>query len=142
VGKWWEYVMKFLIPVQVAALLGWWVIYTPLASGGPQWWNPFRSTSLATVLLQWAATAACCIAINKFIQHRERTVPWMPSCIRPYLEQALFHTQVDTEQPQSESESLTPEDTSFNDTQLTQLDTEDSEGLLASDTTAQENEDA
>jgi NSS family neurotransmitter:Na+ symporter len=33
VGRWWIYIMKFVIPVEVAILLGWWVVIVPITSG-------------------------------------------------------------------------------------------------------------
>lgn len=126
IGVWWEYILKFLIPLQVAALLGWWVIYTPLASGDPHWWNPFKSTSIATVIFQWALTALCCIGINGFILHKERLVPRLPQSVRPYFERALFQTQL-SEEPMEGVESPSTTEALPSDSTTVPLDSQDHE---------------
>jgi neurotransmitter:Na+ symporter, NSS family len=52
-GKWWTFVVKYLVPVQVITLLTWW-IYLSVAEFAPDtWYNPLSTYSVATVLLQW-----------------------------------------------------------------------------------------
>ncbi len=52
VGRWFDYLLRFLIPVEVAILLGWWFIQSIQWYPG-QWWNPLVPFSLGTCFLQW-----------------------------------------------------------------------------------------
>ncbi len=52
VGRWFDYLFRFLIPVEVAILLGWWFIQSIQWYPG-QWWNPLVPFSLGTCFLQW-----------------------------------------------------------------------------------------
>ena len=63
VGRWFDYLMKFLIPVEVVVLLGWWFIQS--VQWYPQdWWNPFIPFSLGTCLLQWGILIGTLLFMN------------------------------------------------------------------------------
>jgi len=49
-GRWWEFVIKYLVPIEVFTLLVWWIYQSASVE---QWYNPLSTFSLATVLLQW-----------------------------------------------------------------------------------------
>jgi NSS family neurotransmitter:Na+ symporter len=52
-GKWWSFIVRYVIPVEVISLLTWW-IYLSVTSFAPDtWYNPLSPFSVATVLLQW-----------------------------------------------------------------------------------------
>jgi len=52
-GKWWSFIIRYVIPVEVISLLTWW-IYLSVTSFAPDtWYNPLSPFSVATVLLQW-----------------------------------------------------------------------------------------
>lgn len=65
IGKWYNFVIKYLIPVQVIILILWWLISS--VSWDPQWWNPFHSENTGTVLFQWAVVILVLIIFNKKI---------------------------------------------------------------------------
>ena len=53
VGPIFGWMLTYLIPVQFAVMFGWWM-YQAVAVYDPEgWWNPVRTYSLGTCLLQW-----------------------------------------------------------------------------------------
>ncbi len=52
VGKWFDFIVKFLIPLEFLFLIVWW--FSVAISGNPRtWWNPFFPGSVGTCVLQW-----------------------------------------------------------------------------------------
>src|SRR5699024_1026085 len=47
---WWEIIIKYIVPVEVVALLIWW-IYKALSAEGL--YTPFSQFTLGTIILQW-----------------------------------------------------------------------------------------
>jgi hypothetical protein len=84
-GKWWVYVMKYVIPVEVAVLLGWWVLIVPITSGNDQWWNPFHAESIATCIMQWSIGIGLCYGINHVYLRREEYANKLPPPFRRLL---------------------------------------------------------
>lgn len=52
-GKWWEVVIKYVVPVEVISLLIWWMYLSATAYTPETWYNPLSLYSVATVLVQW-----------------------------------------------------------------------------------------
>lgn len=50
-GKWWEVIIKYIVPIEVISLLIWWIYQSASVEA---WYNPISTFSLATVLVQWA----------------------------------------------------------------------------------------
>jgi NSS family neurotransmitter:Na+ symporter len=65
IGKWYNYVISILIPIQVVVLISWWLISS--ISWDPEWWNPFHAENLGTVLFQWAIILILFVSINKLL---------------------------------------------------------------------------
>ena len=65
IGKWYNYMIGVLIPLQVVVLVSWWLISS--ISWDPEWWNPFRSENFGTVIFQWAIVLSVLIFMNKFL---------------------------------------------------------------------------
>jgi NSS family neurotransmitter:Na+ symporter len=65
IGRWYNFVINILIPVQVVILISWWLISS--VSWDPQWWNPFHAENTGTVLFQWFIILAVFILLNKKI---------------------------------------------------------------------------
>jgi neurotransmitter:Na+ symporter, NSS family len=63
IGKWYNFVIGILIPVQVVILISWWLISS--ASWDPEWWNPFHTENAGTALAQWAVVLTIFILLNK-----------------------------------------------------------------------------
>lgn len=53
-GKWWEIIIKYVVPIEVVTLLGWWMYLSAAEYAPDTWYNPLSPFSVATVVLQWA----------------------------------------------------------------------------------------
>jgi len=67
IGIWWEYIIRFFIPVAVIILLVWWLV---MAGQTDEWFNPLRSFSLATCLVQWALIIIIMLMLNKYMSQK------------------------------------------------------------------------
>ena len=65
VGKWYNLLIKFAIPVQAVILLSWWLFSS--ISWDPEWWNPFHTENLGTCLFQWGIVISIFYLSNKFL---------------------------------------------------------------------------
>ena len=68
IGKWYNYIIGFFIPVQVVILILWWLISS--VSWDPEWWNPFHAENAGTAIFQWAIALTVLISINKYIVNK------------------------------------------------------------------------
>ncbi|HSR51093.1 MAG TPA: sodium-dependent transporter [Acidobacteriota bacterium] len=69
VGRWYNFVIQFLIPAQVVILVAWWFWQVIQADPGG-WWNPWAAESVGTCLLQWAVVLTVFISANRFLSER------------------------------------------------------------------------
>ena len=51
VGRWFDFAIKVLMPMQFAVLIVWWLYQA--ATSGEAWWDPFGVFTLGTCLFQW-----------------------------------------------------------------------------------------
>ena len=65
IGKWYNFVIGILIPIQVVVLISWWLISS--IGWDSQWWNPFRAENFGTVIFQWAIILSLFIGMNKIL---------------------------------------------------------------------------
>jgi NSS family neurotransmitter:Na+ symporter len=63
IGKWYNVIIAYLIPLQVTVLIVWWLIES--ANWDPEWWNPFHAANVGTSVLQWAIALAVFVFFNK-----------------------------------------------------------------------------
>lgn len=49
-GSWWDFIIKYIVPIEVISLLIWWIYQSASVES---WYNPISTFSLGTVLLQW-----------------------------------------------------------------------------------------
>jgi NSS family neurotransmitter:Na+ symporter len=68
IGKWYNYVIGLLIPIQVIVLISWWLISS--IGWDPQWWNPFHAENFGTVIFQWLIVLTLFVLLNKFFVKR------------------------------------------------------------------------
>jgi NSS family neurotransmitter:Na+ symporter len=68
IGKWYNYIIGILIPIQVVVLVSWWLISS--VSWDPEWWNPFHAENAGTAIFQWAIVLTIFIALNKYIANK------------------------------------------------------------------------
>jgi NSS family neurotransmitter:Na+ symporter len=66
VGKWYDSIVKYLIPVEVTVLIGWW-FWIAIQADPNGWWNPLRIESVGTCLIQWGVVVALFIGFNRWI---------------------------------------------------------------------------
>jgi len=64
IGKWYNYVIGILIPIQVVILITWWLVSS--VGWDPQWWNPFHAENFGTVVFQWIVVLTLFILLNRF----------------------------------------------------------------------------
>ena len=70
VGRWWDFVIMVMIPVQAVVLLVWWLYQA--RGWDPQWLAPFAEANVGTVLFQWAVVLAALLLFNKVIVKKVR----------------------------------------------------------------------
>jgi NSS family neurotransmitter:Na+ symporter len=64
-GKWFNFLILFLIPLQVIVLLVWWI--TASFGWETEWYNPFKPESAGTAIFQWMIVILILLLINKKI---------------------------------------------------------------------------
>jgi NSS family neurotransmitter:Na+ symporter len=62
-GSWWEVVIKYIVPIEVITLVGWWIYQSALVSN---WYNPITEFSLMTIVVQWGVA----LALFAFYNHK------------------------------------------------------------------------
>jgi NSS family neurotransmitter:Na+ symporter len=71
-GSWWEIIIKYVVPVEVITLLGWWMYLSATEYAPDTWYNPFDTYSVATVVGQWAVALLLVWFFNrKIIKKKE-----------------------------------------------------------------------
>jgi neurotransmitter:Na+ symporter, NSS family len=63
IGRWYNFLMKYVIPLQVIILISWWLISS--VSWDPEWWNPLHAENAGTALFQWGIVILILIMMNK-----------------------------------------------------------------------------
>lgn len=75
IGDWnagpvWDLLLKYVIPLQAVALLGWWFWLSATAYAPESWFNPLDPYSVMTLLVQWGIVIAVFILANKWMVRR------------------------------------------------------------------------
>jgi len=65
-GRWFDYLVKFILPLQLLAMLVWW-FWDSYSSDPENWLNIFARLSIGTALFQWAVAVAIFILFNRII---------------------------------------------------------------------------
>jgi NSS family neurotransmitter:Na+ symporter len=68
--RWWEWIMKFFVPIAATVLLIWWLIRSATEYSGGQWYNPLKPYSIMSCLVQWGIILAILILLNHWIFDR------------------------------------------------------------------------
>ena len=66
-GSWWEIIIKYIVPIEVITLLGWWIYLSAAEYAPDTWYNPFDPFSVATIFVQWALAMGLLFFFNKRI---------------------------------------------------------------------------
>jgi NSS family neurotransmitter:Na+ symporter len=69
IGKWYEYLIKYVIPLEFIVLIAWW-FWQSVTWAPETWWHPFRTYSLGTCIFQWSVVIVLFIILNKKISNR------------------------------------------------------------------------
>lgn len=69
-GYWWSMILKYVIPVEVITLLGWWIYLSAAVYAPDTWYNPLSAFSVATVVLQWGVVMALFKFYNRKIANK------------------------------------------------------------------------
>jgi NSS family neurotransmitter:Na+ symporter len=65
IGKWYNFVIGILVPMQVIILISWWLISS--IGWDAEWWNPFHAENFGTVIFQWTIILILFFVLNKTI---------------------------------------------------------------------------
>src|SRR5690606_15495938 len=69
IGRWYDWIIRVAIPVQVIVLVLWW-FWQAMIAGPDDWWNPFRIESVGTCLFQWGIVLIVFLMINRRVATR------------------------------------------------------------------------
>jgi NSS family neurotransmitter:Na+ symporter len=70
VGRWYDVLIGWAVPAQVAILVVWW--FTLALGWSESWWDPLATDSVGTCLFQWLTGAAVLILFNGVMVRRLR----------------------------------------------------------------------
>ena len=70
VGRWYIFVITYLVPVEFVALIVWWFYQAATVYDPDGWWHPFHSFSVGTTVLQWGGLIALLILTNRYWARR------------------------------------------------------------------------
>ena len=66
-GRGYDWVLTYLVPLEFVAMFGWWVYQAVTVIDPHGWWHPLRTYSLGTCLLQWGIALALLVGFNRKI---------------------------------------------------------------------------
>lgn len=68
IGRWWCHCIR-LFPVLFAIITGWW-FYQAVTWYPENWWAPFETFSVGTILWQWAVVIIIALGLQKFLNKK------------------------------------------------------------------------
>jgi len=68
IGKWYNFVIGILVPIQVIVLISWWLVSS--IGWDAEWWNPFHAENFGTVIFQWTIILLIFVFLNKFMVNK------------------------------------------------------------------------
>jgi NSS family neurotransmitter:Na+ symporter len=69
IGKWWTFIISVVVPIEAVVLMIWW-LWEARGWDPEHWLDPFRSTSVGTVLAQWALVLVALLVLNRWLGRR------------------------------------------------------------------------
>lgn len=66
VGRWFTFVMRFVVPLEFLALMIWWFYQSAANYDREGWWNPLRTYSVGTTVLQWGGLLVVLLLLNRW----------------------------------------------------------------------------
>ncbi len=70
-GLWFNYVIKYLIPLEALLLISWW-FFQSIGWNPHGWYNPFQTDSLGTCIFQWMLVIALLLVLNRVVVKKMR----------------------------------------------------------------------
>lgn len=70
VGRWYNIIISWVVPIQVVVLISWWFYYAITARDPRGWWNPWNTYSVGTCLLQWGVMILIFVGLNNWMVRR------------------------------------------------------------------------
>jgi NSS family neurotransmitter:Na+ symporter len=74
VGRWWEFVIGVIVPLEALALLGWW-LWQARSWDPAGWLAPFKKETVGTILLQWGVVLALLLVLGRWLARRSSGPP-------------------------------------------------------------------
>ena len=71
IGRWWDFVISFVVPAEAVLLTLWW-LYQSMQWAGKGWLNPFGVDNVGTVLFQFAIVIVLLLLLNKWLAARNQ----------------------------------------------------------------------
>jgi len=69
IGRWYNFIIRFAVPAQVAVLITWW--FSQVIEADPNgWWNPLSVESVGTCIIQWTVLILVLIGLNRFFTRK------------------------------------------------------------------------
>jgi len=68
IGRWYNFVIGILIPIQVVVLISWWLVSS--IGWDTEWWNPFHAENFGTVIFQWTIMLTLFFTLNRFMARK------------------------------------------------------------------------
>ncbi|KAA3610628.1 MAG: sodium-dependent transporter [Calditrichaeota bacterium] len=73
VGKWYDFIVAYLIPIEFAVLIVWW-FYQAITSYHPDsWWDPLQPFSVGTCIAQWGGVILLFVIFNNKMYRKSHT---------------------------------------------------------------------
>jgi len=66
VGAWFTFVMRYVVPLEFLALMVWWFYQSAANYDRDGWWNPFRTYSVGTTVVQWGLLVLLLLLVNRW----------------------------------------------------------------------------
>lgn len=70
IGKWYSFVIAYIVPLEFVALMIWWFYQAATVYDPEQWWHPFHKLSVGTCLFQWGLMIALLLLVNRYWARR------------------------------------------------------------------------
>ena len=67
VGRWFTYIIKWLIPIEFTVMIGWWFYRSATEFDPEAIWNPFHTYNIGTTLAQWGIVLILFLVLNKLL---------------------------------------------------------------------------
>ena len=70
VGRWFTFVIRYVIPIEFVAMVVWWFYQAVHVYDPEGWWHPFHVNSVGTCLFQWGILLALLFLTNRIWARR------------------------------------------------------------------------